>query len=63
MTNDLPEDLVYNMAKIMYEKNDLIAKGHARGDQISLENALKGIDPVPLHPGAKRFFQEKGLVD
>ena len=63
VTNDLPEDLVYNMAKVMYEKNDIIAKGHARGDQISLDNALSGIDPVPLHPGAKRFFQEKGLID
>jgi TRAP-type uncharacterized transport system substrate-binding protein len=34
---------------------------HAAAKGIKLENALKGM-PVPLHPGAERFYKEKGLI-
>ncbi len=61
--DDMDEDLVYNLTKIMYEKKADIALGHERGDQILLDTAMKGIDPVPFHPGALKFYKEKGLVD
>ena len=61
--NDLDEDLVYEMTKVMYEKKDDIARGHDRGEQISLDTAMEGIDPVPFHPGALRYYQEQGFVD
>ncbi|SKC55319.1 TAXI family TRAP transporter solute-binding subunit [Maledivibacter halophilus] len=57
---DLPEDLVYNITKVMYENTDSIAEGHARGKQIKLENALNGIT-TPIHPGAQKYYDEKGL--
>jgi TRAP-type uncharacterized transport system substrate-binding protein len=28
---------------------------------LKLDNALKGM-PVPVHPGAERFYKEKGLI-
>lgn len=34
---------------------------HKAAAQIKLENALKGM-PVPLHPGAERYYKEKGLL-
>lgn len=58
---DLPEELVFNITKAMYEQTEKIAAAHARGNQISIDNALKGIYPVPFHPGAIRYFQEQGL--
>ncbi|MBO8168978.1 MAG: TAXI family TRAP transporter solute-binding subunit [Thermoanaerobacteraceae bacterium] len=58
---DLDEDLVYNLTKVMYENTEEIAQGHARGNQIRLENATKGIKPVPFHPGALKYYQEKGI--
>ncbi len=58
---DLDEDLAYNLAKVMYENTDEIAAGHARGNQIKLENATKGIAPVPFHPGALKYYEEKGI--
>lgn len=58
---DLDEDLVYNLTKVMYENTEEIAQGHARGNQIKLENATKGIKPVPFHPGALKYYQEKGI--
>lgn len=59
---DLPEDLIYNMTKVMYEYTENIAKGHARGNQITIDNALKGIEPVEFHPGAIKYYKEKGLM-
>lgn len=58
---DLPEDVVYEMTKVMYEKNADIAKGHAKGEQIKLEKALDGIT-TDFHPGAIKYFKEKGLM-
>ena len=60
---DLPDDLVYNLTKVMYEKTDEIAAAHARGNQITIENATKGIEPVPFHPGAVKYYKEKGLMN
>lgn len=58
---DLDEDLVYNLTKVMYENTAEIAKGHARGDQIKLENALNGVT-TDLHPGAEKYYREKGIL-
>lgn len=57
---DLPEDLVYNLTKTMYENTEAIAEGHARGKQIKLENALKGVT-TPVHPGAQKYYDEKEI--
>lgn len=55
---DLPEDAVYNITKAIYENTDKIA--HAKGKEISLDKALDGIG-FDLHPGAKKYYEEKGL--
>jgi uncharacterized protein len=55
------EDLAYQMTKLIYESLPELANSHAAGREIRLENAAKG-SPVPLHPGAIRYFREKGLI-
>ncbi len=42
------------------ESPDQGAAAHAAGRSVKLEGALTGM-PVPLHPGAARFYKEKGL--
>lgn len=55
---DLSEDLVYKVTKAIFENTDKL--GHAKAKEIKLENALAGVS-LPVHPGAKKFFDEKGV--
>lgn len=54
---DVPEDLVYNMTQAIFNNLDRVASSHAQGRNVSLTTALKGM-PIPVHPGAQRFFDE-----
>ena len=58
---DLPDDLVYGMTKAIFESLPDLASSHAAAKSIKLENALQGM-PVPAHPGAEKYFREKGLT-
>jgi TRAP transporter TAXI family solute receptor len=55
------DDLAYQMTKLVYESLPELANSHAAGKEIKLETAATG-SPVPLHPGAIRYFKEKGLI-
>jgi uncharacterized protein len=55
------DDLAYQMTKLIYESLPELANAHAAGKEIKLENAAAG-SPVPLHPGAIRYYKEKGLL-
>ncbi|MGE5147368.1 MAG: TAXI family TRAP transporter solute-binding subunit [Candidatus Eiseniibacteriota bacterium] len=54
-------DLVYQMTKAMFENLDTLVAAHKAASAIKLANALKGM-PLPLHPGAERYYKEKGLI-
>lgn len=56
--SDLTDDLVYDITKAIFENTDKI--GHAKGKLIKTENALNGMG-IELHPGAKKYFDEKGV--
>lgn len=58
---DVPDDLVYAMTKAVFSSTKELAAAHPAAADIKLENALEGM-PIPLHPGAKEFFIEKGLL-
>ncbi|WP_420135679.1 TAXI family TRAP transporter solute-binding subunit [Rhodopseudomonas sp.] len=55
------DDLAYQMTKLIYENLPELASSHAAGREIKLETAATG-SPVPLHPGAERYFKEKGVL-
>jgi TRAP transporter TAXI family solute receptor len=57
---DLPDDLVYNLTKAMWENLDRIKAAHARGRDLDLAKALDGM-PLPVHPGADRYYLERGV--
>src|ERR1700729_1293657 len=57
----VPDDLAYQMTKLIFESLPELANSHAAGKEIKLETAAMG-SPVPLHPGAIRYYREKGLI-
>jgi hypothetical protein len=57
---ELEEDVVYKITKAMYENIKSIETAHAKGKEVKLEKALLGM-PIPIHPGAEKFFKEKGI--
>jgi TRAP transporter TAXI family solute receptor len=54
------DELAYQMTKLVFESSGELGAAHAAGKEIRLENALAGV-PIPLHPGAQRYYKEKGL--
>ena len=60
---DQPADLVYEITKALWNNNTrkLLDKGHSKGKVIRMETALKGV-LIPLHPGAEKFYKEKGMI-
>jgi TRAP transporter TAXI family solute receptor len=55
------DELAYQMTKSMYENLDTLYAAHNSAKVIKRENAIKGM-PVPLHPGAARYYKEVGLI-
>ena len=54
-------DVVYAMTKAMWENLPALVAAHAAGKSIQKETALKGM-PVPLHPGAEKYYREAGML-
>lgn len=58
---DLRTDLVYQFTKSIYENLPDLVASHQAAKGITPANALKGMT-VPLHPGAEKYFLEKGIM-
>ena len=55
------DDLAYQMTRLIFESLPELANSHVAGKEIKLETAATG-SPVPLHPGAIRYYREKGVI-
>ena len=55
------DELAYQMAKSLYDNLDTMVAAHNAAKAIKRENAVKGM-PVPLHPGAERYYREVGVI-
>lgn len=59
---DMPDEFVYDLLNTVFDNLDILEQTHERGGDLSLETALDGLSGAKLHPGAEKFFQEKGLL-
>lgn len=58
--DDISDDDVYMITKTIYENLPFLNGIHKATKAMALEKAIAGL-PVPLHPGAARFYKEMGL--
>ncbi len=59
--SEVSDETAYQMTKQLFENLPALVAAHKAAEQIRIEDALKGM-PVPLHPGAERYYKEKGLL-
>jgi TRAP transporter TAXI family solute receptor len=57
----LSDQEVYEMTKTLFDNLPALQAAHAAAKAISLQKAGKN-PPVPLHPGAARYYKEKGVL-
>ncbi|MDR1379050.1 MAG: TAXI family TRAP transporter solute-binding subunit [Synergistaceae bacterium] len=57
---ELSEDLVYNITKAIFENLDELRPVHDKAQLVSLDKALDAA-AVTVHPGAAKYYKEKGL--
>jgi hypothetical protein len=58
---EMPDDVAYNITKVIFEHRDEWAQVHAEARNVRLENQRQANTPVPYHPGAIRYYTEKGV--
>ncbi len=59
--DDVADGDVYNFVSSVFENLDEVSAAHAKGSELSLEFATS-ITDVPYHPGAAKYFEEKGFT-
>ena len=57
----VPEDVVYQMVKLMFERLPDMKAAHAAANAIDPAKAAEGM-PIPLHPGAEKYYREAGIL-
>ncbi len=58
---NMKETLAYDIVKTLFEHKPELAASHREASNILLEHQAGGGSPIPFHPGAVRYFTEKGL--
>ncbi|MBM1817977.1 TAXI family TRAP transporter solute-binding subunit [Pseudosulfitobacter pseudonitzschiae] len=59
--DDVSDELAYQMTKQLFENLDTLVSAHNAAAQIDMTKALDGM-PIPLHPGAERYYREMGIL-
>lgn len=55
------DETAYQMTKLLFENLPALTAAHAAAKAIDVKKAIEGM-PVPLHPGAERYYKEVGIL-
>lgn len=61
VSDTVPAEHVYMITRMMFENLPLLRSSHRAAANVSAETAVAGL-PVPLHPGAARYYAEQGIA-
>jgi len=61
VNRSLPEDLAYDITRLLFEKKSELAAIHPEARHLSLKTAVPG-SPAEYHPGAVRYYRERGEI-
>jgi TRAP transporter TAXI family solute receptor len=62
VTHDgVSNDTVYGMTKALWTNLDQLTAAHSAAKAIDIKKALTGM-PIPLHPGAEKYYKEVGVL-
>jgi uncharacterized protein len=57
----MDDKTAYNVVKAMFDHRDELIRVHKEAENIKLENQKGAASPIPWHPGAVKYFAEKGI--
>ena len=57
----MDEKTAYNIVKTIFDKRDDLIAVHKEAVNFKLDNQKAGATPIPFHPGAAKYFAEKGV--
>ena len=57
----MSNDEAYSIVKTLVEKKADLVAVHKEAESFALENQVQSRSPIPFHPGALKYFQEKGI--
>lgn len=57
----MDEKTAYNIVKTLFEKKDELVAVHKEAENFKLENQKANATPIPYHPGALKYFAERGV--
>jgi TRAP transporter TAXI family solute receptor len=57
----MPDKVAYDIVKTLFDKRDELVAVHGEAKSITLENQSSKNSPIPWHPGATKYFTEKGV--
>ncbi|MFZ5943728.1 MAG: TAXI family TRAP transporter solute-binding subunit [Bacillota bacterium] len=58
----VPDDVAYDLVKVMWENLDTIKATNKVVKNMDINNAVKDTAGIPLHPGAEKYYKEKGVL-
>jgi hypothetical protein len=57
----MDDKTAYNIVKTFFDKRDELVRAHKEAENIKMENQKADASPIPWHPGAVKYFAEKGI--
>jgi uncharacterized protein len=58
---NMDDKTAYNIVKTIFDKRDELIAVHKESENFKLENQKASATPIPFHPGAAKYFAEKGV--